>query len=384
VSIDLVRGVVMVLMLLDHARDFFAQVSVSPTDLARTTVPLFLTRWVTHFCAPAFVFLAGTAAFLHGLRHQGEGLWRFLLLRGLWLILLELTLLRFTWLPDLGYHFVILEVIWALGCSMVVLAALSLLPRPWGVPVIAAIGAVMVGGHNLLDRIAPGDLGALAPLGTILHRPGPIVLGPGHLVLVAYPLVPWIGVMALGYAFGALAARPARQRRRLMIGLGLAAVAGFVVLRAVNVYGDPRSWSSQPRGAVFTALSFVNCQKYPPSLLFLLMTLGPLVLSLGLLDGIAGLSQARALRPLVVFGRVPFFFYVTHLFLLRVVSAPMALARWGPARAFQLPPDHAGSPEFPLWAAYLAWGAALLVLYPLCRWFAALKARRGDRWLSYL
>ena len=370
----------MVLMVLDHARDMYFGFQVRPTDLTRTTVLLFFTRWVTHFCAPVFVFLAGVAAYLYGVRHGAAGTSRFLVLRGLWLVLLEITIVRLCWVPDPGYHFTVIQVIWALGWSMVALAGLSRLP----LPAVGAVGATIVALHNLLDPIRSPMLGRFAPLWTFLHQQGMLRPAPGHMVFVSYPVLPWIGVMALGYTCGALYQRPADERRRWLWRLGLAATTAFVVLRAINRYGDPTPWSAQPRGVIYTVLSFLNCEKYPPSLLFLLMTLGPALCALALLEGKLGSDPPALLRPLLVFGRVPLLFYVAHLALLRYSSVPMAIGRWGAARAFQPPPGHGGSPEYPLWTAYAAWVATLLLLYPLCRWFAALKARRRDAWLSYL
>jgi uncharacterized membrane protein len=372
-SIDVLRGIVMVLMVLDHARDFFWGFRFRATDLAVTTAPLFFTRWMTHFCAPVFVLLAGLGAFLYGQRHGPRSVSRFLLTRGLWLIVLEVTVIRLCWIPDLGYHLTVLQVIWVLGWSMVALAGLSRLPRP----LLIGVGVALVAGHNLLDPLNAQKLGALDWLWTVVHRGGVLMPAPGHRVFVSYPLLPWIGVMALGFALGPLFLREAPERRRALLRLGLLACAAFVVLRALNVYGDPVPWSAQPRGAVFTVLSFLNCQKYPPSLLFVLMTLGPALCLLAFLQG------GATARPLVVFGRVPLLFYVGHLVLLRYSSLPLGIARFG-ASALRPPPGHAGSPEFPLWVTYLAWALALLALYPLCRWFAALKARRRDRWLSYL
>jgi uncharacterized membrane protein len=279
---------------------------------------------------------------------------------------------RLCWIPDPGYHITVLQVIWVLGWSMVALAGLSRLPRA----ALIAVGLVLVAGHNLLDRLDHQKLGALDWLWTILHRGGVLTPAPGHRVFVSYALLPWIGVMALGFALGALYQQPAEQRRRLLVRLGLAAMAAFVVLRAVNVYGDPVPWSAQPRGALFTVLSFLNCQKYPPSLLFLLMTLGPALLLLALLE-------RASFRPLATLGRVPLLFYVGHLVLLRYTSLPLGIARFGTS-ALRPPPGHAGSPEYPLAVTYLTWLLALLILYPLCRWFAALKSRRRDAWLSYL
>jgi uncharacterized membrane protein len=372
-SIDLLRGLVMVLMVLDHARDFFWGFRFRATDLTQTTVPLFFTRWITHFCAPTFVLLAGLGAYLYGQRHGRAAVTRYLLTRGLWLVLLELTVIRLCWIPDPGYHLTVLQVIWVLGWSMVALAALHRLP----LPALIAIGAALVGGHNLLDGLDHQKLGALDWLWTILHRGGVLNPFPGRRVFVSYPLLPWIGVMALGYALGPIYQRPADERRRVLLRLGLGACVAFVALRALNIYGDPMQWTHQARGPVWTALSFLNCQKYPPSLLFVLMTLGPALCLLAWFEG--GIT----LRPLVVFGRVPLLFYVGHLLLLRYTSLPLGVNRWGLA-ALRPPPGHAGSPEYPLPVTYLAWFLSLLLLYPLCRWFAALKARRSDAWLSYL
>jgi uncharacterized membrane protein len=382
VSIDLLRGIVMVVMVLDHARDFFFGLRPRPTDLAQTTFTLFTTRWITHFCAPVFVFLAGLSAYLYGRRHGSTALSRFLVTRGIWLVLLELTVVRMCWIPDPTYHFTVIQVIWALGWSMLALAALRALP----LPAVAAVGAAIVGLHNLLDGIAPRALGAAAPLWTILHQPGVLEPVANHRLFISYPVLPWIGVMALGYCAGRLFEEPEADRRRWLIRIGAAAMAVFVVLRAINVYGDPKPWAVQPRGTLFTVLSFLNCEKYPPSLLFLLMTLGPALVLLGLMQRPRVQTEALSpwLRPVVVFGRVPLLFYVGHLVLLRYTSFPLAVAKWGFGAAFVPPPGHAGSPELPLWVAYVAWLGALLVLYPLCIWFSALKRRRRDWWLSYL
>jgi uncharacterized membrane protein len=375
-AIDLLRGAVMVLMVLDHARDFFYGMRIWPTDLAATNLLLFGTRFVTHFCAPVFVFLAGTSAYLYGRKHGSAALTRYLAGRGLFLVVLELTVVRLCWFPDPGYHWTLLQVVWALGWSMMALAALQQLP----LAVVAAVGAVMVAGHNLLDGIRADHLGGWAPLWKILHLRGQLQPAPGHTFLVTYPLIPWIGVMALGFALGPAFSWPIEKRRSLLLKLGLGASIAFVLLRGLNGYGDPTPWITQARGPLYTALSFLNCQKYPPSLLFLLMTLGPAVCILALCDGRRIPSWAS---PLLTFGRVPLLFYVAHLGLLRYVSAPLAFARWG-ATAFQPPPGHAGSPEYPLWATYLAWALILPMLYVLCRWFADLKARRQAAWLSYL
>jgi uncharacterized membrane protein len=377
--VDTLRGAVIVLMVLDHARDFFCSLAVNPTDLAATSVPLFLTRWVTHPCAPTFALLAGTAAYLRGRDRPAGALSGHLVRRGLFLVLLELTIVRLCLVPDPGYHLTVLSVLWALGWSMVALAVLIRLPPA----ATAAIGLLLVAGHNLLDGVRVAAPAAASALWKVLHQPGLIALSPEHVAVVGYPLLPWIGVMALGHGLGHILddADLARRRRRLL-SIGLGAVLAFLLLRGWNLYGDPRPWMAQPRGAIYTVLSFFNTEKYPPSLLFLLMTLGPALCALALLDG---RPAPRVARPLLVFGRVPLFFFVVHLILLRVASAPFAALRWGDS-AFALPPaGHAGNPEFPLWVAYPVWAATLLVLYPLCRWFATVKSRqRGAAGLSLL
>jgi uncharacterized membrane protein len=374
-SIDAVRGAVMVVMALDHARDLLCSPRPSPTDLSSASAVLFLTRWVTHFCAPVFVFLAGTGAYLQGARTGRAPLARFLVGRGLILVLLEVTVEKLAVLPDPAYHFTILNVLWAIGGSMIALAGLCWLP----LPAVAALGAAILLGHDALAPHAPSLSAALGPWWRILLAPGPLTPSPGHRLFVSYPILPWLGVMALGYTAGALFSRPAPLRRRVLCAVGGAALIAFLVLRATNAYGDPRPWSEQGRGPLFTVFSFLNCEKYPPSLLFLLMTLGPALVVLGVVEG------RPVPRPLLVLGRVPLFFFLAHLLFLRLLATPLALARWGTSTAMSLPPGHAGNPEIPLAAAYLAWFLVLVALYPACRRFAALKERRQVSWTtSYL
>jgi uncharacterized membrane protein len=374
-SIDVLRGTAMVLMVLDHARDFFVGMRGGATNLATTTVPLFLTRWITHFCAPVFVLLAGTAAYLHSRKHGISATRHFLWTRGLWLILLEITVVRFAWIPDPFYHFSVLQVIWALGWSMLALSALSFLP----VRAVIAVGALIVVGHNALDFVDHVPLnGATKTIWHFLHEPGELKFGT-RTVYLAYPVLAWIGVMSLGFGLGQAFELPVVARQRLLLWLGLACVALFLVLRGTNLYGNPEPWRVQPRGAVFSALSWLNCEKYPPSLCYLLMTLGPALLLLRAYETM----RSRALAPLELFGRVPLFFYVAHLYLLRFSALPIAIQRFGKA-ALEPPPGHAGSPGFGLWAAYAAWFVALLLLFPLCRWFAQKKAQSRSVWLSYL
>ncbi|HVG29848.1 MAG TPA: heparan-alpha-glucosaminide N-acetyltransferase domain-containing protein [Pyrinomonadaceae bacterium] len=380
-AVDLLRGLVMVIMALDHTRDFFhsGALTLNPTDLSQTTPALFFTRWITHFCAPVFVFLAGTGAFLSLSRGRTKkDLSWFLLTRGLWLVVLEWTLVRFAVTFDLRYSsggFV--QVIWALGWSMVLLAALVRLP----LRAVAAFGLALVAGHNLLDRFHAADFGAWRWLWMILHEQGPVGSPPGFVLFVVYPLVPWVGVMAAGYAFGALLRLDDKRRRKILLQLGLALTLAFVVLRATNLYGDPRPWAQQPRGALYTFLSFINCEKYPPSLLFLLMTLGPAIALLPLLER----ARGALARFFTVYGRVPLFYYLLHFYLLHVLAAAIALARYGRQTLSVLP---GGQPPpgwgYRLWVVYLVWIGVVLALYFPCRYWARLKQRKRSAWLSYL
>jgi uncharacterized membrane protein len=378
-SIDLLRGVVMVLMALDHVRDYFTSARFDPTDLSQTTAGLFLTRWVTHFCAPVFIFLAGTGAFLRLARGRSRNeVARFLVTRGVVLVLLEFTVVRLAWTFDLEYasDLFFVQVIWVLGISMVVLAALVYLP----LPLVGAVGMGMIAGHNLLDGLTAQEAGGWGPLWTLLHVQGPIALPGGRTLFVAYPLIPWIGVMATGYAFGRLLQRPAAERRRSVIMLGAALTVGFVFLRAVNLYGDPAPWSRQT-SAGFTLLSFLNTTKYPASLLFLLMTLGPALLALAAFERATGVAA----RFFVLFGRVPLFYYILHLFVIHAAALALGtLAGFAPRQFMAV---WVGLPDgwgYGLPVIYLVWAGVILALYPACRWFATVKSRRRDPWLSYL
>jgi uncharacterized membrane protein len=382
-SVDVLRGIIMILMALDHTRDFFGNAAVNPTDPATTTVPLFFTRWVTHICAPGFFLLTGVGAALTLRRLSRGELARFLFTRGLWLIFLEIVIVRdLGWQFNFDYRLTVLNVLWALGWAMIFLSALVRLPA-W---MVTAIGAAMIVTHNLLDGVQAASLGVLAPLWNVLHAPGVILDDSRHVVFLAYALIPWIGVTAVGYGLGEVYRWEAERRRRFLLQLGLAAVAAFLVLRTLNLYGDPRPWSAQ-KSAVFTVLSFLNANKYPPSLLFLLMTLGPILLFLRALDA----RTPRLLRPALVFGRVPLFYYLLHVPLIHLLAVAVCYARYGAVHwMFQ----SNGMDQFPVtqppgWPlglpwVYLIWASVVIALYPLCRWFAGLKRRRGDWWLSYL
>jgi uncharacterized membrane protein len=395
-SIDLLRGLVMVIMLLDHTREYVHADAFrfSPTDLSKTNVALFFTRWITYLCAPAFVFLAGTSIYLQLMRGKSRAeLSKFLLTRGLWLIVLEFTVVRFAILFNVDYAFLgLAEVIWVFGVSMIVLAALIFLP----LRVVAAIGIAMIVLHNLLDGITVPPATAMA--GTpapdalqrtwlFLHQPGFVPLFNGGVKLfVAYPLIPWVGVMAAGYALGAVYGWEAKRRRKFLFSLGLVLPGLFVLLRAINVYGDPQPWAAQP-GATFTALSFLNTTKYPASLLFLLMTLGPSLLILAWADG----APERGLlsRILITFGRVPLFYFVLQMFVAHgfgVVLNYLAGKSVG-YFFFNFPASATGAPPgagFALWVVYAAWLGGVVLLYPLCLWYGKVKQDRRGFPFSYL
>jgi uncharacterized membrane protein len=389
VSVDVLRGLVMVLMALDHTRDFLTYVRTPPDDLAHTYGILFFTRLLTHYCAPVFAFLAGTGAFLSTRRGKSiSQLSRFFLTRGLWLVLLELTVVDFAWGFVPWAH---AGVIWILGWSMVTMALIVRLPLRW----IAVLGLGMVATHNLLDRINPASFGKFYWVWELLHSPGRIPISAHFSFSVRYVLIPWVGVMATGFAFGSLLLRP--DRRKWILTLGISATALFFVLRGINLYGNgiaglpfgyPRSagpWSAQPTLSL-TLISFFNTLKYPPSLDYLLMTLGPSLVLLGLLDGA---TAVRGLgRILMVYGRVPLFYYVLHIYLLNCMAMLISLAFHQPVWHGTVIADFAQRPlgyGHGLPFIYAMWILAVAILYLPCRWFMELRSRHRDwNWLSYL
>jgi uncharacterized membrane protein len=371
VALDIIRGAVMVLMAIDHVRVYSGVPAGGPTP------GVFFTRWITHFCAPAFVFLAGTAAFFYGQKIGSKNaLTRFLVIRGAWLILLELTLLRFAWTFNLDYaHYLLAGVIWMLGWCMILLGVLVRLP----LAALTVLGAAIVGLHNLTDFFPGLQEAAMksgaAGLWKLLYFGGE--LGP---LAVLYVIVPWIGVMALGYSFGSLFQLPPARRRKLCLTIGGGAIALFLVLRGFNLYGDPRPWSPTE------LLSFLRTNKYPASLLFLLMTLGPTIALVPTLERAKGWWG----QALAVFGRVPFFYYLLHIPLIHALAILVAKIRtpeavpWlfenHPMWMSEAPPGY----QWSLPLLYLVFAVAIVLLYFPCRWFAELKARRSDTWLRYL
>jgi uncharacterized membrane protein len=387
-AVDALRGLVMIIMALDHTREFFhsAAMSFSPEDLTQTTVATFFTRWITHICAPVFFFTTGLGAFYWLGRGHSESRTTFLVKRGLWLVLLEVTALRFATTFSLRNGPIFLTILWALGWSMIALGFLSWLPMR-----LLAIGSVLVIVlHNLADGVTVQSLGVAGPLWSVLHQPGPVSFD-GIMFIVGYPLIPWIAVMAAGYCFGPAMKLEPQKRRTWMVCLGLGMIAAFLVLRAVNIYGDRFPWTTEVPDK--TWLAFLRCTKYPPSLDFLLMTLGPALLLLAWFDrrsfSSAGLS---AKNPLLVFGRVPLFFFLLHFLLIHLLTIPFAYLRYGKiAFLFDTLPSLGSSGElyppdfgYDLGVVYGVWILVIAMMYPLCLWFSCLKERRRDWWLNYI
>jgi len=387
---------VMVIMLLDHTREFVHADAFlfNPTDLSKTNIALFFTRWITHFCAPTFVFLAGISIYLQRIRGKNtKELAKFLLTRGIWLIVVEFTIVRFAVFFNLDYSFLgVAEVIWIFGLSMIVMAGLIYFP----VRVVGGLGLVMIALHNLLDRMNPAMTApGTSPSGSqtlsiFLHQPGMVPMFGGLTkVFVAYPLIPWVGVMAAGYALGSIYSWEAERRRKWLLTLGMIASVAFVILRAINTYGDPAPWSIQPT-AVFTFLSFLNTTKYPVSLLFLLMTLGPSLLVLGAADGNRGDGDGVIAKILITYGRVPLFYFILQMFVAHIAGIVLGLLN-GQDTGFLFTnfpfAENVRAPAgfgFSLPVVYAAWITGVVFLYPLCLWYGNLKRRSGHWLFSYL
>ena len=380
-AIDSLRGLVMILMTLDHTRDFFSAAHFNPTDLDKTWPALFLTRWVTHFCAPVFVFLAGTSAYLwQARRGPGASVSRFLLERGLLLLALTLTVEALSWNFRNDFRHIDGGVLWAIAWSMLALAGAVKLPLRWTV----VLGVLMMVSHNAFDGIKPADLGGFGPLWSVLHTGDDVSLGNGWMINPYYPLIPWLGVMMVGYGFGALLMNDAWRASKRLFGMGLILIAAFVVLRYANCYGDPDPWQVR-NDAVYTVLSFINCHKYPPSLLYLLMTLGPALAMLGLLANVNPTPR----NVLQVFGRTPLFFYLLHLYVIHLLA--LALAAWNGGPVSALAGGGIWSKELPatygygLPGVYGFWLLVVLLMYPCCRGLETLKVvRPGWVWLKYV
>ena len=380
-SIDIVRGIVMVIMALDHVRDFFhADASAfNPTDMTKTYPILFYTRWITHFCAPTFIFLSGVSIRLGLQRKTKNELAKYLLTRGIWLIIIEQSVFRFVFSFSLQYDMLMFLVFWSIGGSMIVLAALIYLsPRT-----ILIIGLAIIFGHNAFDifRLTPGDAGY--GIWTFLMQSGFV---PPAMV-VPYALIPWLGIFLAGYGTGALYLKDfdAKQRRKILLNTGVAAIVLFIVMRAINVYGDLAPWEVQ-KNVVFTIMSFINTTKYPVSLLFTLMTIGPVLVLLSWLEK----TSNKTLERMSVFGRVPFFYYLMHFLVMHIAALSLYLIISGTPFSqlnFSITQTLGGIPKgfgYTLGWTYVAWAGTILIMYPLCVWYDRYKTTHKSWWLSYL
>jgi uncharacterized membrane protein len=380
-SIDLLRGTVMIIMALDHVRGYFHYDAFhySPTDLTRTTMPLFFTRWITHYSAPVFVFLAGLSAYLYGLKRTRKELAFFLLSRGCWLVLVEIFIIALFRSFNPGYPYFNLQVIWAIGICMMIMAAIIYLDKK----MILAIGALIIVGHNLLDGIHSPSF-----LWSVLHEPGTFHIGD-LTIFVRYPMLPWLGIMALGYYFGHFYSPgyDPEKRQRLLFLLGVEAILFFILLRVGNFYGDAAFWSVQ-KGFAFSLLSFLNVTKYPPSLLFTLMTIGPALIFLAVTEK----PLRRWNAKVAVFGRVPMFYYLAHILLihiLAVIAAGLSGEHWREITVLNTPVNDAPALKgygFNLATVYIVWILLIILLYPLCALFDRYKKfhQPQKRWLSYI
>lgn len=384
-SIDILRGLVMVIMALDHVRDYFHYGSFfsDPTNLETTTPFLFLTRFITHYCAPVFVFLAGTSAFLYGSKKTKPELFKFLFTRGIWLVFLEIAVNNLIWWFDINYGFVVLQVIWAIGLSMVILSFLIFLPKQ----ILIAIGLIIILGHNLLDTILLKGESIGAILWYILHQGSQITTDSNRLIGIYYPILPWVGVIILGYSFGLFYVKNfnASIRKKWLLIMGFAAIALFFIIRGSNVYGDLEPWTIQDTSTK-TILSFFNVSKYPPSLSYLLITLGPALL---FLYGIETVKN-KFTDFFLVFGRVPLFYYFLHVFVIHALAIIGILIFGGnwqdmilTAEAFQN--ANLINYGYSLMVVYTVWAGVIILLYFPSKKYMVYKAKNKQKWwLSYL
>jgi uncharacterized membrane protein len=382
-SIDMLRGMVMIIMTLDHVRDFFhynVSIDEDPLDFKTTTPLLFLTRWVTHFCAPIFVFLSGTSVFLFGSKGKTKSQVAFFLLtRGLWLMLAEIFIILPLW--NFNFSMLFLQVIWAIGLSMVVLSILQFLP--FGLLVI--LGLLIVFGHNLLDQISVNNPLWKSLLWSIIHKRNEYRITNDFMVVVSYPFLPWLGVMILGYAMGKfyLPNISPKSRQKMLKRIGIAVIILFILIRWINCYGDMHPWSRQQSG-LYSFFDFIKTSKYPPSLLYILMTIGPGLIFLAFAENISG----RVKDKITLFGKVPFFYYVLHVFLIHSLSW---LAFFASGHGWKdLDFDHFRDASLPpgcgysLWIVYVVWAMVIIILYFPCKWYNRYKSTHRDWWLSYI
>ncbi|WP_282123968.1 DUF1624 domain-containing protein [Algibacter mikhailovii] len=380
-SIDILRGLVMVIMALDHTRDYFHYDAFvnNPTNLETTTPFLFFTRFITHYCAPVFVFLAGTSAYLYGTNKSKNQLFKFLITRGIWLIILEIILNNLIWQFNLHYNLIVLQVIWAIGLSMFVLSFLIYLPKK----ALLIVGVILVVGHNSLDGIVMQKTNFKSIIWYILHQRNRIILDADHSLIFAYPIMPWLGLMILGYCLGTLYKKgfPATRRKKYLLGLGITSVILFFIVRGINIYGDLKPWSVQDN-PVFTFLSFMNVTKYPPSLLYILVTIGPALLFLYAIETI----KNKTTDFLIVFGRVPLFYYFMHVLVIHTLAILAIIIfsdNWQIITS--LSPPSLAKQGYSLFIVYIVWIGVIAILYYPCKKYMTYKANNKNKWwLSYL
>ena len=390
-TIDVIRGIVMVIMALDHVRDLLhiPALTQDPTDLATTTAPVFLTRWITYLCAPTFVFLSGTSAYLSLQRRSTadrtatspgvESARSFLLKRGLVLILLEITLINFAFWTDIQFRSLMLQVIFVIGGGLVLLSGVSRLPVRW----VGIIGLSIIFGHDLLALVPPFANPAARLGWSLLFRTDVFPIGANFMLLVAYPLIPWFGIMLAGFACGPVFALPTDQRRKRLLQLSLASLGLFVVVRSINLYGNATPWTVQ-KDAFFTVLSFINVSKYPPSLLYIAVTLGIMFGMLWLADG----ANTVVTRVLTVYGKVPLFYYLIHWYLVKAAMIVMFLLQSYHLSDMPIGPLNFGRPAgagVSLPVVYVVWLSLVVLLYPLCRWYGRYKSEHPEiGWMRYV
>ncbi|NML19871.1 DUF1624 domain-containing protein [Pseudoflavitalea sp. G-6-1-2] len=375
-SIDILRGIIMVIMALDHVRDYFTIARFDPTDLSQTTPAMFFTRWITHICAPTFMFLAGTGSFLYGAKRTKPELSRFLFTRGLFLVILEFTLVTLALQFNFSFNLLIALVFWSIGMSMIFLAAMIWLPNK----ILLAVSLLMILLHNTTDNISPESFGSFSWLWNVLHVRGFIPFSETSGLVIGYPLIPWIGVIGAGYAFGQCFLWEPKKRSRFFVQLGLTLIGLFILVRGLNVYGDPMPWTTQ-KSSLYTLLSFLDTAKYPPSLSFLLMTIGPAILLLGLLENAKG-SFANFFS---VYGKVPLFYFLLHFYLIHLISIFAGMAQGFKATDFlHISDSYPKEYGFGLPGVYLFWALIVLLLYYPCKWYGNLKARSKNPLLSYI
>ncbi len=391
-SLDIVRGIVMVIMALDHVRYYFHETSyLSPTNLATTTPILFFTRWITHFCSPTFVMLAGISAFLtsqrlnvgnSGISGNSQSFSRYLFTRGIWLVLVDTILIRYGAGLNSGYTLTGLQVVWAMGWGMVILSAMTKINYKW----IGALGLFILLFHNLLDGIRASEWNSewFEFIFDVFLNKGEFMPVQGHVIFAAFPIIPWFGLMAFGYALGAVL-KQYEIRAKITFPLGLAMTVAFVLLRGFHLYGEPTTWQHYPDSWTMSLLSFLNCTKNPPSLQFLLMIVGPTLMLWALLDKLDRFPRmGKTLNWLSIFGQVPLFYYIIHIWLIHYTAIGLAYIRWEGIACVPRPNGHECNPGFTLFETYFVWIAVILMLYPVCRAYARIKREEPTWWMTYL